>query len=48
MHVLVEIATHPSFETYKLRLKSPDICDPSVKQYSGYLDISDTKHLFFW
>jgi cathepsin A (carboxypeptidase C) len=27
---------------------SPKICDSYVKQYSGYLDISETKHLFFW
>ncbi|KAJ7900717.1 peptidase S10, serine carboxypeptidase, partial [Mycena olivaceomarginata] len=24
------------------------LCDTSVKQYSGYLDIADDKHLFFW
>ena len=29
-------------------LKEPQLCDPNVTQYSGYLDISDTKHLFFW
>jgi cathepsin A (carboxypeptidase C) len=26
----------------------PELCDPSVHQLSGYLDISETKHLFFW
>lgn len=26
----------------------PKLCDPSVKQLSGYLDISETRHLFFW
>ncbi|EJD54383.1 peptidase S10, serine carboxypeptidase [Auricularia subglabra TFB-10046 SS5] len=43
-------------ENYQLRVTSssngtlanPTICDPSVKQYSGYLDISDDRHLFFW
>ncbi|KAH7089319.1 Alpha/Beta hydrolase protein [Auriculariales sp. MPI-PUGE-AT-0066] len=44
-----------ALEEYQLRvtlteqgeLASPKICD-SVKQRSGYLDISDSKHLFFW
>ncbi|EJD54384.1 hypothetical protein AURDEDRAFT_179551 [Auricularia subglabra TFB-10046 SS5] len=27
---------------------SPTLCDPDVKQHSGYLDINDDKHLFFW
>ncbi|KAG1897770.1 peptidase S10, serine carboxypeptidase [Suillus fuscotomentosus] len=26
----------------------PKLCDPSVKQYSGYLNITDDKCLFFW
>jgi cathepsin A (carboxypeptidase C) len=26
----------------------PHLCDPSVKMISGYLDVSETKHLFFW
>jgi cathepsin A (carboxypeptidase C) len=30
------------------RAAHPAICDPDVKQISGYLDISETKHLFFW
>ncbi|KZV90898.1 hypothetical protein EXIGLDRAFT_719842 [Exidia glandulosa HHB12029] len=29
-------------------LSSPSICDSGVKQHSGYLDISDDRHLFFW
>lgn len=41
---------HPAFPEYTLRLSTSDkqLCDPNVKQHSGYLDISDTKHLFFW
>jgi len=38
----------PAFSTYKLRITEPELCDPSVKQYSGYLDIAEDKHLFFW
>ncbi|CAE6424913.1 unnamed protein product [Rhizoctonia solani] len=33
---------------YKLRIKSPTLCDPGVKQYSGYFNISEDKQLFFW
>jgi cathepsin A (carboxypeptidase C) len=47
--------THPSHPEYRLRITSdshkaahPSICDPNVKQVSGFLDISETKHLFFW
>ena len=29
-------------------MTEPTICDPSVQQASGYLDIADNKHLFFW
>ena len=30
------------------RIVQPTVCEDSVKQYSGYIDITDTKHLFFW
>lgn len=30
------------------RIFQPTVCEDSVKQYSGYIDITDTKHLFFW
>ncbi|CAG8807836.1 15857_t:CDS:2, partial [Racocetra persica] len=30
-----------------IKFNKPRICD-SVKQYSGYVDVSSTKHLFFW
>jgi hypothetical protein len=43
-----ELVQHPHFGDYKLRVTEPQLCDPSVKQYSGYLDITDDKHLFFW
>ncbi|CAO1617597.1 unnamed protein product [Parajaminaea phylloscopi] len=41
---------HSSFPSYALRVTAQSnatLCDTSVKQYSGYLDISETKHLWF-
>lgn len=40
---------HPSFPEYSLRLstQSKPFCDKDVVQHSGYLDISETKHLWF-
>ncbi|KAK7060114.1 hypothetical protein VNI00_000878 [Paramarasmius palmivorus] len=43
-----ELVTHSSFNEHQLRITQPDLCDSSVKQYSGFLDISENKHLFFW
>ncbi|KAF8602092.1 peptidase S10 serine carboxypeptidase [Ceratobasidium sp. AG-I] len=40
--------SHSSFPNYRLRTKSPKLCDPTVKQHSGYLDVSEDKHIFFW
>ncbi|KAF9225157.1 peptidase S10 serine carboxypeptidase [Gyrodon lividus] len=40
--------SHPSFPGYSLPLTEPTLCDPTVQQYSGYLDITEGKHLFFW
>ncbi|PIA17245.1 alpha/beta-hydrolase [Coemansia reversa NRRL 1564] len=30
-----------------MRLKQPTLCDPEVRQISGYIDL-DNKHVFFW
>ncbi|KAH7339045.1 peptidase S10 serine carboxypeptidase [Rhizoctonia solani] len=46
--VQFEQFSHPALPESKLRIKSPKLCDPSVKQYSGYFDISEDKHIFFW
>lgn len=43
-----EHVSHPLFSEYALRMREPKLCDPSVTQYSGYLDIAGDKHLFFW
>ncbi|CAG8450261.1 9263_t:CDS:10 [Diversispora eburnea] len=41
----IKIVHHESFPEYQVRYKEPKICDPS---YSGYLDVEETKHFFFW
>ncbi|KIK71004.1 hypothetical protein GYMLUDRAFT_33108 [Collybiopsis luxurians FD-317 M1] len=46
--LLYELVSHPDFDQHRLRLTEPSLCDSSVKQYSGYLDIEENKHLFFW
>lgn len=44
-----ELAGHPEFSQHNLRITAnPSLCDPSVKQHSGYLDVSDGRHLWFW
>ncbi|KAI8444225.1 carboxypeptidase C [Phakopsora pachyrhizi] len=44
-----ERVTMAELPEYAMRVRSPEgLYDPGVKQYSGYLDISETKHLFFW
>jgi len=47
-NLLYEFVTNPSFQNYNLRVTEPTLCDSSVKQYSGYLDVAEDKHLFFW
>ncbi|KAN0066552.1 hypothetical protein ACQY0O_000646 [Thecaphora frezii] len=44
-----ERLVHPSYPDYALRLSTTakPFCDKDVVQYSGYLDVSETKHLWF-
>lgn len=38
-----------SFPRYSLRLKEGGhLCDQKVFQVSGYLDVDDDKHFYFW
>jgi len=44
-----EHVTVASLPEYRIRIRrTENLCDPRVKQYSGYLDVSKDKHLFFW
>ncbi|KAG9074849.1 hypothetical protein FRC06_010422, partial [Ceratobasidium sp. 370] len=44
------VAGHQYFPSYQVRVKRvKDFCDPTVKMYSGYLDVDyGAKHLFFY
>ncbi|KAL1925785.1 uncharacterized protein VTP21DRAFT_668 [Calcarisporiella thermophila] len=44
----VRVFEHPAFPDHTMRYKHPNICDPGVKQISGYLDTDEDKHFFFW
>lgn len=48
--IVYELVSHPNFSAHKLRVQvaKPTLCDPDVKQLSGYLDVDHDKHLFFW
>ncbi|KAA8898774.1 Alpha/Beta hydrolase protein [Sphaerosporella brunnea] len=45
-----KIDGHEKLKGTKLRIKKPNGLgiDEKVKQYSGYLDVEDDKHFFFW
>lgn len=45
-----KIDGHEKLKGTKLRIKKPNGLgiDENVKQYSGYLDVEDDKHFFFW
>jgi len=45
--LVYEVVKHSALPNYQLRTTEPHLCDPSVQQYSGYLDVTDGKHLFF-
>jgi hypothetical protein len=44
-----ELIQHADFPAHSLRMKEPKgLCDSSSKSYSGYLDIAEDAHLFYW
>lgn len=46
----LHVVKHEEFPAHTLKITSPDKLqiDTKSKQYSGYLDVGDEKHLFFW
>ncbi|KAI9303487.1 Alpha/Beta hydrolase protein [Cunninghamella echinulata] len=36
------------YSNLSLTFKSPQLCDETVQQYSGYIDVSENEHYFFW
>ncbi|TRM62404.1 Alpha/Beta hydrolase protein [Schizophyllum amplum] len=40
--------SHPFFPDYGVRVKKTKFCDGTVNSYTGYLDITKARHLFFY
>ncbi|KAJ7765302.1 serine carboxypeptidase [Mycena metata] len=51
MNILSEteftVLSHPVFPQYNVRIKKSTFCDPTVKAYTGYIDI-EARHIFFY
>ena len=47
---VTDLKTITPYEGTTLRYKEPEICETTegVKSYSGFIDIADDKHVFFW
>ena len=47
---ITDLTTITGINGTSLRYKANELCEttPGVKQYSGYIDIAEDKHLFFW
>ncbi|KII89383.1 hypothetical protein PLICRDRAFT_41030 [Plicaturopsis crispa FD-325 SS-3] len=39
--------SHPAFPRHSVRIKHTEFCDPTVRAYTGYIDI-EARHLFFF
>ncbi|KAJ7437380.1 serine carboxypeptidase [Mycena galericulata] len=49
LHEITDLPISSSvIETDKLKIVAPQLCERSVKQYSGYFNIAKDKHMFFW
>ena len=48
--VPTDLKTITTPQGVNIRYKEPQICEttPGVKSYSGFIDVDDDNHLFFW
>ncbi|KAI8098799.1 prepro-carboxypeptidase Z [Halteromyces radiatus] len=46
--VAANIFTSQKYINHSLAFKQPKLCDSTVVQYSGYLDVGKNEHYFFW
>ncbi|GAA5933552.1 hypothetical protein JCM1841_006349 [Sporobolomyces salmonicolor] len=43
------VLTHPFIPSHRVRTREPQgLCDPKVRQRSGYLDTAEGHHFYFW
>ncbi|KAF8583990.1 peptidase S10 serine carboxypeptidase [Ramaria rubella] len=43
------VLSHPRFPAYQVRIKRSNFCDPTVKVWTGYIDVDfGAKHMFFY
>jgi len=47
---VLDLTTIAGLNGTSVRYKTNELCEttPGVKSYSGYIDIAEDKHLFFW
>ncbi|KAH9896619.1 serine carboxypeptidase [Cubamyces lactineus] len=40
--------SHPAFPRHSVRVKKTQICEGEAKAYTGYIDVTEARHLFFY
>ncbi|KAH9896522.1 alpha/beta-hydrolase [Cubamyces lactineus] len=39
---------HPAFPSHSVRVKQTQICEGEARAYTGYIDVTEARHLFFY